>query len=48
MPLPETLLRRIQHVFYKYPIPPRRVIHQHMGHRPYQFPILYNGRAGHG
>ena len=29
-----------EHVFYKYPVPSRRIIHQHMGHGSYDFPIL--------
>ena len=35
----------LQHIFNKYPIPPRRVLDEYMGHRSDQFPILYYRRS---
>ena len=37
----------IQHVFYKNPVPSRRVIHKHVGHRTHQFAVLNNRTAAH-
>ncbi len=35
----------LEHVFNKYPIPPRRVLDEYMGHSSDQFPILYYRRS---
>ena len=40
-------LCRIQHVLNKNPIPPCRIIHQHMGHRTHQLAVLNDGTAAH-
>lgn len=37
----------LQHILNKYPIPPGRVLDEHMGYRSDQFPILNNRTAGH-
>ena len=47
MPLPKYLSRRLQHILYKDPVSPRRVIHQHMGHSADDFAILNDGAAAH-
>ena len=41
------LSRRIQHIFNKDPVSSRRVIHQHVGHRTHQFPVLNDRTAAH-
>ena len=40
-----SFLLMLQHILYKNPIPSRRIIHQHMSHRPHQLSILNNGTA---
>ena len=47
LPLSNYLFRRIQHILYKNPVPPCRVIHKDMSHRPHQLAILNNGTAAH-
>ena len=47
LPLSKTLCRRIQHILYKDTVSPRRIIHQHMGHRTHQFSVLNNRAAAH-
>ena len=47
MPLSNHLSCRLQHILDKYPIPSRRIIHQHMGDGAHQFAILYDGTAAH-
>ena len=47
LPLSNSLSRRIQHVLNKDLISPRRIIHQHISHRAYQFPVLNDLTAGH-
>jgi len=37
----------LQHILNKYPISSRRILYKHMGHRPHQFPVLYDGAAAH-
>jgi len=37
----------IQHIFYKNPIPSRRIVHQNISHSTHQFPILNDGAATH-
>ena len=41
------LCHRIQHILDKNPISPRWIIHQNVGDSANQFPILYDGTAGH-
>ena len=47
MPLSNRLSCRIQHILDKNPIPPRWIIHQHMGHRAHQPAVLDDGAAAH-
>ena len=41
------LPRRLQHILDKDPVPRRRIVHQHMGHRPDQPAVLQDRAAGH-
>ena len=45
--LPRGLPCRFQHILNKNPISPCWVIHQDVGYRTHQLPILYNGTAAH-
>ena len=40
-------LRRLQHILDKDPVPRRRIVHQHMGHRPNQPAVLQDRAARH-
>lgn len=37
----------LQHILNQNPIPPARILHKHMGHRPGQLSALYDGRTAH-
>lgn len=37
----------LQHILNKNPIPLPRILHQHMGHRPDELPVLDDGAVAH-
>ena len=37
----------LQHILNKNPIPLPGILHQHMGHRPDELPVLDDGAAAH-
>ena len=46
-PLSKILSCGIQHILDEDTIAPRRVVHQNVGHRPYQLAVLQDGAAAH-